>query len=246
MATPVDPPALAGSALGCAALAWVHLVWVVPTLPEPRLPDDLAAVKPSYRGLATRARVAAVVAVALVCGALAGLAPAWARPMWWVWAGPTCALVAVDLATTFLPRVLMRWCALEGVLASVVTAALTAARPAGGWREALVGLALGWLAGWLPLWLVWRWGGGIGGGDVPLAGAVGVVGATLGPAGLQVSLLSAVVLGALAGVGVHLLRRWRTARGRQPSRWGQAFPYGPALWCGPWIALLLSAGAPTR
>jgi leader peptidase (prepilin peptidase)/N-methyltransferase len=79
-------------------------------------------------------------------------------------------------------------------------------------------------------WALWRWGRGLGFGDVRLAVAVAGTAATRS-AGLA---LLALLLGSLAGLAWALLARWR--RGRDGP-----VPYGPSLVAGPYLALLAEA-----
>lgn len=218
--------------VAAAALVLVHLVLIVPRLAEPT-PEDadpaIVAFKPRYRDLATPTRCVVLVPVAMVCGALSADAPAWGRGLWWVWAGAVLTLAAVDQATTFLPRRLWYWCAAEGLLALLFGCLLTGPRL----RDLAVAGALA-MATPLPFWLVWRLSGAMGFGDVRLAAGTGLTGAVLGVSGWASSLLAAALAGAALAVGVSLWRRFR------PSPWGKLFAYGPALWAGPWMALILT------
>lgn len=221
--------AVLGSAVA-AALALVHLLLLVPRLAEPAAGDaepSVMAFKPRYRDLATPARAAVLVPVAMACGALSAGAPTWGRGLWWVWAGAVLTLAAVDQATTFLPRQMWYWCAAEGLLALLVGCLL--AGP--GLRDLAVAGVLT-VATPLPFWLAWRLSGAIGFGDVRLAAGTGLTGAVLGVSGWAGSLLAATLAGAVLAIGVSLWRRFR------PSPWGKVFAYGPALWIGPWLALI--------
>lgn len=222
--------AVLGAAVS-AVLALGHLLVAVPRLAEPSADEvegDVLAVKPPYRDLATPRRAAVVTALAAACGALSVLAPGWGRGVWWVWAGSVLTLVAVDQATTFLPRRLWYWCLAESVLALAVGAVI--GHPPAG----LLALPVLAVVTMVPFWLLWRWGGGLGYGDVRLAGGMGLTGGVLGTAGWTTSLLAAALAGALLALGIATLRRIR------PSPWGRVFAYGPALWVGPWAALTLT------
>lgn len=227
IASPLD--AVLGAAVALL-LALGHLLVLVPRLPEPdpeEVGAEVVAAKPRYRDLATGPRLIAVAALALAAGAACGAAPAWGRGLWWVWAGSVLALAAVDQATTFLPLRLWRWCLAEGAAALLIGVLATG----GQLRVLPVCAGLG-LAAAVPFWLVWRSVGGIGYGDVRLAAGAGAVSAVLGVDGWLTGLLAAALAGAALGLVTALVRRFR------PSPWGAVFGYGPALWLGPWIALL--------
>lgn len=220
-------------ALGAAvavALALAHLLILVPRLAEPD-PRDAEpwelAVKPRYRDLVTVRRAAVLALVAMACGAIAALAPAWGRGLWWAWAGSVLTLVAVDQATTFLPRRLWYWCLGEGLLALVL--GCVAAPPA--LHQVATASLLG-IAAMAPFWLAWRLGGTMGFGDVRLAAGTGLTSGVLGVPGWTCGILASALAGALLAIGVTAWRRYR------PSPWGRVFAYGPALWAGPWLALL--------
>ncbi|WP_130865033.1 A24 family peptidase [Acidipropionibacterium timonense] len=216
-------------AVVAAVLALTHTRLIVPQLPEPRVEDvgdDVVAAKPAYATLAGPGRQVVVTAIAGLAGAVAVVAPPWARPLWWVWAGSVTSLVAVDVETTFLPRLLWRLCLAEGLLALALGVVLVG--PRWTWLITVPGCAA---AAALPFWAAWRWTGQLGFGDVRLALGTGALTATLGVSALGVGLLGATLTGALGTLTVTVIRRWR------PSPWGEAVPYGPALWAGPWIAL---------
>ena len=118
------------------------------------------------------------------------------------------------------------------VAAAVLGVALS--EPAVGWLPLGLGAAFGVVASRTRVWVVWRVGDGFGYGDVRLAGLVGGVAGALGVQMWWQSLLASAVIGAVAGLGVHLWRR------RHASPLGSAFPYGPALWAGPFVALLVA------
>lgn len=227
--------ALIGATVSASLARW-HLRRTVPRLPEPDpdvVGEAVVAAKPPYSGLDTPRRRVGVTVVACLLGAASVLAPAWTRGLWWVWAGSVTTLVAVDAATTFLPLRLWRRCLLEAIALAVATAVVSR-DPSPGLLTAC-GLAA--VSAWLLLDLVWRFGGGIGYGDVRLAAGTGLLGACCAsePAGVATAvattLLATTVAGALAALVTASVRR------RRPSAWGQAFAYGPALWVGPWATL---------
>ena len=218
-----------GTGLAAAALALTVARFVVPRLPEPEPDDDY--VKPLYRDLLRPGVIVPSVALGFAGGVLAPLA----GPMMWAavaLAGAGAVLAVVDAHTTYLPWRLHLLTSALVVAAAVLGVALV--EPAARWVQLGLGAAFGVVASHTLFWLVWRIGDGFGYGDVRLAGLVGGV---AGAQGVQLwwqSLMAAAVLGAVAGVVVHLWRR------RHPSPLGSAFPYGPALWAGPFVALLLA------
>ncbi|WCC80544.1 leader peptidase (prepilin peptidase)/N-methyltransferase [Cutibacterium equinum] len=234
--------AVLGIAVSCGLALW-HLLVTVPRLTEPTVEEvgeEVLAVKPRYASLVTPTRTAIVIATAALCGFLSTLAPRWSWGVWWVWSGSVATLVAVDQATTFLPVRLWRRCVAESVVALATTVAATSPPPI----PTLAGCLAVAAASTGFFWLMWRLSSSLGYGDVRLAAGTGFVGATTGvssvhPGVLQAgmtTLLAATVLGALLAIATTLIRR------RRPSPWGSAFAYGPALWSGPWAALVISLG----
>jgi leader peptidase (prepilin peptidase)/N-methyltransferase len=189
-------------------------------------PFDEPEARP-YDALATRG----FAAVALVLTTLAGtLVLAVVAPLSFAWAGlGTVGVLAamIDARTGYLPAALMR----AGWVLTVAGAAITAALLA-DW-QVLGRAAAGAAATTALFWLFHRFGGGFGFGDVRLAP---IVGATAASAGWP-TLFDALILGGLLGVVWGLV--WR-ARGHT-----EAFPYGPALVAGPYLALLGTAALPS-
>lgn len=217
-----------GTGLVAAVLALAVSRFVVPRLPEPE-PEPDAYVKPLYRHLLhPRAIIPSV-----VLGFLAGLVAPMAGSLIWAavaLAGAGAALAVVDAHTTYLPWRLHVLASALVVGGAVVGVAL--GEPAGRWAPLALGAAFGMVASQALFWLVWRVGEGFGYGDVRLAGLIGGFAGALGVQTWWQSLLAAAIIGALLGVGVQI---WRQKR---PSPLGSAFPYGPALWAGPFVALL--------
>ncbi len=171
-----------------------------------------------YRRLATPAVAFAVfLAVALSGTLVVVVAPAEA-PAWLGLMGPGVLAAVVDARTNYLPKRLAQ-------AAWLLTAVGLLA--ASGWLgvDALVRAGLGALATWALFWAFWRFGGGFGYGDVRLAPVIGAASAAVG----WPLLAGALLLGGVLGVGWGLA--WQ-ASGR-----GRAFPYGPALVAGPFLAL---------
>lgn len=219
-----------GTGLAAGVLALAVARFVVPRLPEPAPDPDDDYVKPLYRDLLhPRAIVPSV-----VLGFLGGLVAPLAGPMVGAavaLAGAGAALAVVDAYTTYLPRRLHLLTSALVVAAAVLGVALS--EPAVGWLPLGLGAAFGVVASRTLFWVVWRVGDGFGYGDVRLAGLVGGVAGALGVQMWWQSLLASAIIGAVAGLAVHLWRR------RHPSPLGSAFPYGPALWAGPFVALLV-------
>lgn len=180
-----------------------------------------------YRRLATPAFALAVfLAVALSGTLVVVVAPAEA-PAWLGLAGPGVLAAVVDARTNYLPKRLAQaaWLLTAGGLLA-----------ASGWLgvDALVRAGLGAFATGALFWAFWRFGGGFGYGDVRLAPVIGAASAVVG----WPLLAGALLLGGVLGVGWGLA--WR-ASGR-----GRAFPYGPALVAGPFLALAGSLLIPVR
>jgi len=216
-------------ALLCASglvMAIVHGALIAPRLPEP--PDGDEVGKLPYAALLTRRRLAGLVAVSAI--AQMGLLPppGYMRPLWFVYGSAVAALIWVDACTTWLPTKMVRLAWAEMVVAVGAMAWL-----AGDWRQA-VGVIAGAAAAAGFLWVFWRFSrGGIGFGDVRLAPLVGAVAATMGVTGW----LTAMLAGSAVGVVWGLV----TARRHPAPGTARGFAYGPALWAGPYVALLWSA-----
>ena len=138
------------------------------------------------------------------------------------------ALSAIDLDVKRLPNSI--------VLPSYLVAAalLVLAAILGGRPEALLSLAVGAAGSFLffALLALVR-PGGMGWGDVKLAGMLGMYLGFFGWAQLAVGVAAAFLLGGIAGI-VLLLTRRTTRRG--------ALPFGPWMFAGAWIGII--AGAP--
>jgi len=193
-------------------------------LPEPA--DGAALGKLPYRQLLTPARIAWLVGAALAAQWAASVSPAW--PAWLVYGSSVAALVWVDAYTTWLP-VTLNWLATgELGLAAILWCWLTgdaalALRMAGGAAASLIF--------W---WVFWRLSrGALGFGDVRLAPLAGAMAATLGLSGWFSALLATTVFGVIWGL---TLGRLHPAPGSK-----RGFAYGPALWAGPFVALVLAA-----
>ncbi|MEU9098084.1 A24 family peptidase [Streptomyces sp. NPDC048361] len=174
--------------------------------------------------------VAAAPVTALVCAALAVTTGPRPELAVWLLLAPLAVLLAlVDLAVRRLPDVLTL--PLAGAAAVLLGLAALVPGHAGSWTTALLGgLALG--AGYGVLFLINP--AGLGFGDVKLALGLGVTLGWYGWPYLFAGALLGLVLGALYGLGLLVLRR--------ASR-KAAFPLGPFLIAGAFGALLLGAAA---
>ncbi len=192
--------------------------------PEPAPADDADAV--DFAALATPRFALLVGALTLAAGAVAYPILPWeAWVAWTALVAPGALAIAIDGATTWIPypvTLAMSAIAAIGVLAwalltgdgGIVVAGAVGALLTGGFFHVFHVLTRG----------------GIGYADVRL---MAVAGAVCAPVSLQVGLwapLAGTVIGALWGV-VRTL--WK-GRGE--------FAYGPSLWAGPFIALLLAQG----
>jgi leader peptidase (prepilin peptidase)/N-methyltransferase len=138
------------------------------------------------------------------------------------------ALAMIDLDTHRLPDAV--------VLPSyaVVLALLGGATLASGTWSALARALLGGLVSYAVLALIrFGWPGGMGGGDVKLAGLLGLVTGWLGWSALVVGLAAAFVVGAAVGSALMVMGR----AGR-----GTAIPFGPFLLVGAFLGIY--AGRP--
>lgn len=97
----------------------------------------------------------------------------------------------------------------------------------GGWlvRAAACGVLL-----FAFYWVLWRFGGGVGGGDVKLAGVLGVAMGWAGWQALAVGALAGFVLGGLFSVVLLALRR---------ADRKTAVPFGPFMIGGAGLGILL-------
>jgi leader peptidase (prepilin peptidase)/N-methyltransferase len=146
------------------------------------------------------------------------------RPLWLVAGSGLLTLVWVDALTTWLPTQLMRLVTGELIVAVLISAILSAT-PTTLLSQVLMGAA-GNGAVFILVWWVTK---GLGFGDVRLAPLIGAVAGSLGINGWYTALLA----GSLVGVVWGLFARRNPAPGTSGG-----FAYGPALWCGPYLAYL--------
>jgi leader peptidase (prepilin peptidase)/N-methyltransferase len=134
-------------------------------------------------------------------------------------------LVWVDALTTWLPTQLLRLVAGELAVALLIGAVLSPT-PVTLLSRVLVGA----LASGVVFTTLWWFTRGFGFGDVRLAPLIGAVAGSLGSSGWYAALLA----GSLVGVVWGLAARRHPAPGTSSG-----FAYGPALWCGPYLAYAL-------
>lgn len=179
----------------------------------PDAPDYPALLSPQF-----------LVTVGAIAGAASGVVT-WALPVvvWPAWLALTMSgtiAVVIDAHTTWLPRAITHaGCALIG--AGVITTALAQR----SWLP-VTSAALGAVAVGGFFHLVWRLSGQLGYGDVRLMVMVGAVSALQGTQFTAWAVLCGTGLGAIYAV----TRRLATGR-------NGPFPYGPALFAGPYLAL---------
>lgn len=216
-------PLLVAVAAGGWAVA--HALVVVPRLPAPVADDLPGGTPPDYRSLVTPRNLILLTIVCLLSGQILQVVPTTFWPIWFIHISLGATLVGIDALTTYLPLRLTQLFAVELGLASLVVAWLQ------GWEflpEALLGTAI---SGGM-FWLVWRFSPAFGFGDVRLAGLVGFV---AGSHSLNL-LISALLFGTLIGALFAIVAWVSGHRSEQPT----VFPYGPALWLGPFAAVLVS------
>ncbi|WP_374009666.1 A24 family peptidase [Leifsonia sp. LS-T14] len=202
----------------------------------------------ALRGRCRTCRSAISVRYPLVEAATAG---AFALVAWWFWAGPqapaaggahalvaglltlvaflyltaiTIALALIDLDTHRLPNAIVLPSYVVG-LVLLGAAALVAGDPVALVRAAIGGAAL--FLFYLILALVYP--GGMGFGDVKLAGVLGLFLGYLGWAPLVVGAFAAFLLGGLFALVLIATRR----AGR-----GSGIPFGPWMLAGAWVGIL--------
>lgn len=200
---------------------------------EPTRPVDPADdLSPDYAALATWRFALACGGVATIASLLVlGLAPWPWLPLWLVWSTVFAVLVSVDAATTWLPLSLTRLAWTAGAAAVALHAVLAVAGGPGTPGD-LGRTLLGAAAAGLMYGALWRFGNGLGFGDVRISPLLGALGATLSWSGWWVAMVAGPLLGALWGIA-------RTATGRRGP-----YAYGPWMWLGPAVALVAQATGP--
>lgn len=210
-------------------LLLLHAVLTVTRLPEPDEPDG----KPLYEMLFPARRIGTLVVIGFCLQLVSSMTPPALRPAFVVWGSSVLVLVAVDALTTWLPKRVNWLCAGQLVAALGLGALVDSSRVV----PMLVGAVLGATGGWLLFWVMWRLVGGLGFGDVRLAGLVGALAGAWSLDAWWLTFLAGSVAGVLWGVIGGLIRRLKAAEADRSAR--TAFPYGPALWLGPYVAFLI-------
>lgn len=207
------------------ALVFVHAAWLLPRLPEPVADPEEVLHKRSYRSMASREFIIGCALAAVLPQIIAANQPVAQRAAWVVVGSSVLVLVLIDLRSTWLPKRMQRWCTAELALA-LLTGALLQPRQA---HQLLFGAVIGATAAGVLFWAVWRFSrGGIGFGDVRLVALLSAVAATGGESRWWAMLF----LGNLCGVCWGVLQRGLLHR--------REFPFGPSLWLGSYLALLVS------
>ncbi|HEU0257086.1 MAG TPA: A24 family peptidase [Microbacteriaceae bacterium] len=173
------------------------------------------------QGGRARRRLAAGLAVALAAAALSAWALCWAGvgprallPLYL--AGVSLPLCAWDLAHRRLPNALV----LPGY--AVAAVGILGLRLAG--EPAAPALAAG--AGTFGFFLLLALAGGMGMGDVKLAGLIGLASGALAPGAALLAVVIAFLTGGVAGIAAWLVPELRT----------RGIPFGPYLLLGLWAA----------
>ncbi|MET0590917.1 MAG: prepilin peptidase [Naasia sp.] len=157
----------------------------------------------------------------VVAIAVAGVAFLWL-------AGASVALALIDLDVHRLPNAIVFPLYAVGAVLLTTSSVLTGDGPA--LIRAGVGFAV---LGGVYLLLALAVPGGMGGGDVKLAGALGLYLAWLGWPSLAVGAISAFIAGGLFGLILIVTRR---------AKRGTSVPFGPWMLAGAWLGIF--AGAP--
>lgn len=194
------------------------------------LPVDEPDARP-YADLVSPRLFAIVAASCLAALATSFLLAPWQTWPAWGALGTLGVLLAVVDAHTGLLPLRLTWAFGALVVLGLVAVAALRADPTPVWVAVLCGAGVG-----LLFWLLWRIGAGLGFGDVRLATLVAAV---AGATSLQLAVW-AFLLGGLAGVVWGVAVRLRR---RDPA--DSAFPYGPSLVLGPYLALLAEWGLAT-
>ena len=206
------------------ALALSQAIWWVPRLAEP--PDGPALHKTPYRALPEARQLSVLAGLVVAAQAITAAQPAEQRGLWLVAGSSLLVLVWVDGLTTWVPTALA-WAVMAQMAVAGVAGSLVANSPGGF----LAQIAAGALAAWALWWLIWRLArGGLGYGDVRLAVPIGALAGTIGLDGWLAAWLAGSLVGLVWGL---VVRRRHPAPGTVGG-----FAYGPALWTGPYLALL--------
>jgi leader peptidase (prepilin peptidase)/N-methyltransferase len=157
--------------------------------------------------------------------------PSAALPAYLYLAAVSVALALIDVDVQRLPNVIVLPSYLVGALLL-----LPAAVAGGDWRHAARGLAAMAALWALYFAIAFAYPGGMGFGDVKLAGLLGLYLGWLGWSSVLVGAFAGFLLGGLTGVALLLTRR----AGRK-----SAIPFGPYMLAGAMLALFVAAPVAT-
>ncbi len=169
--------------------------------------------------------LAAITHASAVSGPLAAQALVLAAYLWFAASG--IVLTIIDLDVRRLPHVVTTWT----LLACLVLLTVGCVLGADWWALARAGLGFLALFAFYALLRLAK-PGGMGGGDVRLAGIVGLMAGWIGWGPLIVGAFGAFVLGGAFGVALLLRRR----AGRRT-----AIPFGPWILAGAWVGIVVGA-----
>lgn len=219
--------ALAPAAATRPVLRWLGAPEPTPPTPDaagaPPAPDEAAGDAVDFGALATGRFAGIVGLLTLGAGLIAyGLLPPAAWLAWTALVAPGALAIAVDGATTWIPYALTLTMAVTAAVGVLLWALLAG----NAWIVASAALGALLTGGFFHLFhRLTR--GGIGYADVRL---MAVAGAVCAPVSAQVGLW-APLMGTIIGAGWGVARLLWRGRGE--------FAYGPSLWAGPFVALLL-------
>lgn len=232
-----------------AALVIVHAGVLLARQPEPASEVPGADSKTSYAQLASPRMIMTCLALFCLCQPMVMRADLVHRPAWLVWSSAFVVLVAVDAASTWIPRRLARLCLIELCVALVVGAVAMGERPQApapslpgnelpaGWATTLLMIGAGSCLSAVFLsaifWLIWRTGSGLGFADVRMATAVGALTGSISAEFTMIAIVAAAVMGVVLAL-VH-----RLIAAHVIATHAGFFAYAPALWTGPWAAFLV-------
>lgn len=217
----LDPPLWVWLIAG-VVIAVFHAVVVLPRQPEPSPDTPGAGEKTPYAQIASKGFVLICAGIAGACQLVAPIVPAPLRLGWLVWGSAIVVLIAVDALSTWMPRRLT-WICLGGLAVGLV---IGIGLGDAWWR--LIPAVISALVVGGFFWLVWRIGAGLGFGDVRLALGLGAISGAYSASFAMTALVSGTIIGAVWAIAHRMIRG--------P---GRVFAYGPALWSGPYLALLI-------
>lgn len=222
----------------------VGLMWTLTYLatrllaaqPEPTADPDFE-LKTPYAQLVTRKFTVSCLVISTCCALALLVTPPASWPLWIVFGSLVLVLVACDAVTTWLPIGLTKICwaamALAVPWSMMLNQWVFADQGFGTWLNVLLGTVLGSTATAGLFWLIWRFVGQLGFGDVRLAWLTGAISGAHGFDMWAAALFLGTLAAAIWGLVTAALRR------RKPSPLGSVFAYGPGLWLGPYLAVVV-------